>query len=71
MQTIHEPSASIQFPLVIRQNSDSFVIRDHANTTICTVEYENEPARANALRGMDEETARRMAKRIARLLTES
>ena len=71
MRTISKPKARMQLPLIIRQNSESFIIRDHANTMICTIHYENDPSRQNTTKRMNEETAREMAKRIARLLTEN
>lgn len=61
----------MQLPLIIRQFGESFIIRDAAGTSICAVYYENERGRQNATKRMDEETARDMAKRIARLLSES
>ncbi len=71
MHTNPNPRTSMQLPLIVRQNSQSFVIRDLANTMICTVHYENDPGQRNSMKRLDEEAAREMATRIARLLSES
>ena len=57
--------------LSIRRFNESFIIRDSAGMLICAVYYENERGRQNATKRMDEDTAKDMVKRIARLLTES
>jgi hypothetical protein len=55
----------------LRQRAESFLIDDDAGTLICAVYFTDSPGRRNSTERMDEATAREMAKRIARLVSES
>jgi hypothetical protein len=54
-------------PWKIEENRESFVVQDSTGFPIAYIYFEDEPVRANTLKRMSKDEARRIANRVAQL----